>query len=69
MIIRKPLFTVEMNVKSDFCQDKIIIKDEKKKSKILDSIYNKNEEINFDEIENEEKKIDDNNNIFNTFLE
>ncbi len=69
MIIRKPLFTVEMNVKSDFCQDKIIIKDEKKKSKILDSIYNKNEEINVDEIENEEKKIDDNNNIFNTFLE
>jgi thiamine kinase-like enzyme len=33
MIIRKPLFTVEMNVKNDFSKDKIIIKDELKKVK------------------------------------
>ncbi len=69
MIIRKPLFTVEMNVKNDFSKDKIIIKDEKEKNKILDSIYNKNEEINIDEIKNEEKNIDNNNNTFHTFLQ
>ena len=69
MIIRKPLFTVEMNVKNDFSKDKIIIKDELKKSKILDSVYNKKEEININEIENEEKKIDNNNNTFTTFLQ
>ena len=64
IIIRKPLFDIQLNIKQDFSNDKIIIKDDKKKLDLLNIIYNKEEDI-----ENEENFSYEKNNNIENFLQ